>query len=134
MKVLILGGTQFLGRHLTDCALKAGHEVTLFNRGKTNPGLFKNVEYLQGDRDSGDLNALKGRKWDAVVDTSGYVPRVVKQSAELLADAVEHYTFISTISVYADATRYNMDESGPVATIDDPTREDVTGETYGALK
>jgi 2'-hydroxyisoflavone reductase len=134
MKLLILGGTQFLGRHLTESALKAGHEVTLFNRGKTNPGLFKNVEYLTGDRDASDLNALKGRKWDAVVDTSGYVPRVVRESAELLADAVPHYTFISTISVYGDTSIYNMDEGGPLATIEDETREDVTGETYGALK
>lgn len=134
MKLLILGGTQFLGRHLTESALKAGHEVTLFNRGKTNPGLFKNVEYLRGDRDAGDLNALKGRAWDAVVDTCGYVPRVVRQSAQLLADAAPHYTFISTFSVYADTTIYNMDESGPLATIEDATREDVTGETYGALK
>jgi 2'-hydroxyisoflavone reductase len=134
MKVLILGGTQFLGRHLTESALKAGHEVTLFNRGKTNPGLFKNVEYLRGDRDAGDLNALKGRKWDAVIDSSGYIPRVVKDSAELLADAVAHYTFISTISVYSDTTIHNMDENGPVSTLADETREDVTGETYGALK
>ncbi len=134
MKVLILGGTQFLGRHLTDSALKAGHEVTLFNRGKTNPGLFKNVEYLRGDRDAGDLESLKGRKWDAVIDTCGYIPRVVKESAELLADAVTHYTFISTISVYSDTTIHNMDENGPVSTLDDETREDVTGETYGALK
>lgn len=134
MKILILGGTQFLGRHLTESALKAGHEVTLFNRGKTNPGLFKNVEYLKGDREAGDLEALKGRTWDAVIDTSGYVPRVVRQSAELLADAVAHYTFVSTISVYSDTTLYNLDESGPVGVLEDETREDITGETYGALK
>ncbi|MBZ0286837.1 MAG: SDR family oxidoreductase [Anaerolineae bacterium] len=134
MKILILGGTHFLGRHLTESALKAGHEVTLFNRGKTNPGLFKNVEYLKGDRDASDLSALKGRQWDAVVDTCGYVPRVVRESAELLADNVAHYTFISTISVYSDTTQYNMDEGGPLATIEDASREDVTGETYGALK
>lgn len=133
MKVLILGGTKFLGRHLTESALKAGHEVTLFNRGKTNPGLFPNVENLTGDRDN-DLSSLKGRTWDVVVDTSGYIPRAVKATAELLADSVEHYTFISTISVYSDTTIYGMDENGPLATIDDETREDVTGETYGALK
>jgi 2'-hydroxyisoflavone reductase len=133
VKVLILGGTKFLGRHLTESALKAGHEVTLFNRGKTNPGLFPNVENLTGDRDN-DLSSLKGRTWDVVVDTSGYIPRAVKATAELLADSVEHYTFISTISVYSDTTIYGMDENGPLATIDDETREDVTGETYGALK
>jgi 2'-hydroxyisoflavone reductase len=134
MKILILGGTQFLGRHLTESALRAGHEVTLFNRGKTNADLFPAVERLQGDRDASNLEALKGRTWDAVIDTSGYVPRVVRESAEALADAVEHYTFISTISVYADSALYGMDEGGPLATIEDESREDVTGETYGALK
>jgi len=134
MKILILGGTQFLGRHLTESALRAGHTVTLFNRGKTNADLFPAVERLQGDRDASSLEALKGRKWDVVIDTCGYVPRVVRESAQRLADAVQHYTFISTISVYADTTLYNMNEGGPLATIDDETREDVTGETYGALK
>lgn len=133
MKILIIGGTQFLGRHLTDIALKSGHEVTLFNRGNTNPGLFPQAEHIKGDRDGG-LAALDGRTWDAAIDTCGYVPRLVKASAEKLADAVEHYTFISTISVYSDSSLRNMDESGPLAALVDETTETVDGETYGGLK
>ena len=101
MRLLILGGTAFYGRALVDAALEWGHETTLFNRGQTNPDLYPQVERLKGNRDGG-LDSLKGRSWDACIDTSGYVPRVVGQSAELLADAVGHYTFISSISAYAD--------------------------------
>lgn len=134
MKILIIGGTQFVGRHLTEIALAQGHEVTHFNRGKTNPTLFPEVEKLQGDRD-GNLKALENRIWDAVVDTCGYVPRVVRQSVELLKNAVNHYTFISSISVYPDLdTKVNEDENGNVLQLDDPTIEEITGETYGALK
>ncbi len=100
MNLLILGGTIFLGKHLTAAALERGHTVTLFNRGRhTNP--FPEVETIQGDRDGG-LDALAGRQWDTVIDTSGYVPRIVRASAEALANAVDQYVFISTISVYAD--------------------------------
>lgn len=132
MKLLILGGTAFLGRHLTEVALQRGHEVTLFNRGQRNPDLYPEVEQLRGDR-NGNLEALKGRRWDAVIDTSGYVPRIVRESAELLADHVEHYTFISSISVYAGFDQPN-DESSPVGKIEDESVEQVTGETYGPLK
>ena len=97
MKLLILGGTIFLGRHLVEAALARGHQITLFNRGRHNPRLFPAVEKLRGDRDS-DLMVLRGRRWDAVIDTSGYLPRHVRASAELLAGAVDHYTFISSIS------------------------------------
>ncbi len=133
MKLLILGGTVFIGRHLVDAALERGHEVTLFNRGQHNADLYPTVERLRGDRD-GDLTALRGRRWDAVVDTCGYVPRIVRASAEALADAVDHYTFISTISVYPDFSIKNMDEDAPLATLEDPSVEEVTGETYGGLK
>lgn len=133
MKLLILGGTRFLGRHLVSAAQERGHEVTLFNRGQTNPGLFPGVTELHGDRD-GDLQILSGRTWDAVIDTCGYVPRVVRASAEFLARTVPRYTFISTISVYGDLDKAGIDESAPVATIDDETTEEVTGATYGALK
>jgi len=133
VKLLILGGTVFLGRHLVDAALAQGHEVTLFNRGRHNPELFPEVEKLHGDRDGG-LDALKGRRWDAAIDTCGYVPRVVRASAELLADAVGHYTFVSTVSVYADFSRAAIRESDPVGTLEDQTVEEVTGETYGPLK
>jgi 2'-hydroxyisoflavone reductase len=138
MKLLILGGTIFVGRHLVEVAVARGHEVTIFNRGQHNADLFEKgayaaVEKLRGDRD-GDLDALRGRQWDAVIDTCGYVPRIVRLSAELLADQVEQYVFISSISAYADFSQAGIDESSPVGRIDDPTTEAVTGESYGLLK
>jgi 2'-hydroxyisoflavone reductase len=133
MKLLILGGTVFLGRHLVHAALARGHELTLFNRGQHNPELYPEVEKLRGDRES-DLSALAGRRWDAAIDTSGYVPRVVRASARLLAGAVEHYTFISTISVFADTSAVGIDEDAPLATLEDPTTEEYRGPAYGALK
>jgi 2'-hydroxyisoflavone reductase len=131
-KILILGGTSFLGPALVERALPRGHTLTLFNRGKTRPGLFPHVETLHGDRD-GKLQALAGRRWDAVIDTSGYVPRVVRASAELLAPNVGHYLFVSSISVYADAREGGLDERSPVATVADEATEDVS-QHYGALK
>jgi 2'-hydroxyisoflavone reductase len=131
-KILILGGTGFLGPALVELAQPRGHTLTLFNRGKTQPHLFPDVEKLQGDRD-GNLEALKGRQWDAVIDTSGYVPRVVRASAELLAPNVEQYVFISTISVYKDMSQPSIDETAPVATVEDEKTEDVS-QYYGALK
>jgi 2'-hydroxyisoflavone reductase len=134
VRILILGGTLFVGRHLAEAALARGDEVTLFNRGRTNPDLFPEVEHLRGDRD-GDLAALRGRSWDAVIDPSARIPRWVRMTGELLADAVEHYTFISSGSVYADTSRPGVDENAPVHTIDDETVEEIAGaETYGALK
>jgi 2'-hydroxyisoflavone reductase len=130
--ILILGGTGFLGPHVVEAALARGHTVTLFNRGKTRPELFPTVEKLQGDRD-GKLDALRGRTWDAVVDTSAYVPRITKLSAELLAPSVGQYVNISTISVYAKHDRPGADETAPLATVADPTTEDVK-KHYGALK
>jgi 2'-hydroxyisoflavone reductase len=133
MKLLIIGGTRFLGRALVDAALAADHEVTLFNRGQTNAGLYPELEWLKGDRDGG-LDVLKRRRWDAVIDTCGYVPRLVRDSSEMLADSVDHYTFISTLSVYADPSLMNMDEKAPLGTIQDETFEEITGESYGPLK
>jgi 2'-hydroxyisoflavone reductase len=130
--ILILGGTGFLGPHIVRSALARGHTVTLFNRGKTQPHLFPEVEKLHGDRD-GKLDALEGRSWDAVVDPSGYVPRIVKMSAELLAPATKHYVFVSTISVYKDDLPAGSDEDAAKNTIADPTNEDVS-RNYGALK
>jgi 2'-hydroxyisoflavone reductase len=132
MKLLILGGTVFLGPELVEAALARGHEVTLFNRGKTRPGLFPGLEKLHGDRD-GKLDALKGRRWDAVFDTSGYVPRIVRLSAELLAPAVERYLFISSISAYADGVKAPVTEESRLAPLADPASEDVRKD-YGALK
>jgi 2'-hydroxyisoflavone reductase len=132
MRLLVLGGTKFVGRAAVDAALAGGHEVTLFNRGRTGPELFPDVETLIGDRDR-DLTALEGRSWDAVVDPSGYVPRIVRASAELLRGSVGHYVFVSSISVYAFPLPPWFDESAPRAVLADET-EEVTGETYGALK
>lgn len=131
-RLLVLGGTVFLGPAVVEEALARGWEVTLFNRGRSNPGMFPDLEKRVGDRD-GQLEALEEGEWDAVIDTSGYVPRLVKLSAELLADRVGHYVFVSTVSVYKDEGEALHEES-PVGVLEDPTVERVTGETYGPLK
>jgi 2'-hydroxyisoflavone reductase len=146
MKILILGGTKFLGRHLIAAALAGGHEVTLFNRGRHSPENFANVEQIHGDR-NGDLDKLDGRAWDAVIDTCGYLPQSVKASAEALKDAANQYVFISSISAYAGYRNPDFDETAPVAELNeeqakragaiDPKGEltgPVLGEMYGALK
>jgi 2'-hydroxyisoflavone reductase len=139
LKLLVLGGTSFLGPAFVNAALARGHTVTLFNRGKTRPQLFPDVEKLQGDRDpkKGEgLKALEGRKWDAVLDTSGYYPRMVKASAELLAPNVQQYVYISSLSAYANNDVPNEDESGPTAKLADPTVETMgkNFENFGGLK
>ena len=133
MKLLILGGTIFLGRHLVNSALMAGHHVTLFNRGIHGADLFPEVESIRGNRD-GDLAGLLNETWDAVIDTCGYIPRIVKQSVDLLQKRVGHYTFISSISAYADPPFENMDESAPLALVPVTAGEEITGETYGPFK
>src|SRR5690606_1743527 len=131
--------TRFLGPALVEAAQARGHTLTLFNRGKSRPDIFPDVEQLRGDRDplvGEGLKALEGRTWDAVIDTSGYYPRIVKASAELLAPNVKHYTFISTISVYRDTSKPGSDETAPLATMEDPTVEEMGAnfENYGPLK
>lgn len=135
MKLLILGGTRFVGRHLTESALAAGHRVTLFNRGRTNPGLFPEAEHVHGDRYR-DLARLDGRRWDAVIDVSGYLPRDVRASAERLVGAVERYVYISTISVYADWKSPGMNEDTPLEEPKpgDETAAEVPSRGYGRLK
>ena len=133
MKILIIGGTRFLGRHLVNMAQARGHKVTLFNRGKTNPDLFPHVETMIGDREA-NLDQLSKRQWDAVIDTCGYAPRTVKRSAEALKYSVSQYVFISSISVYADFTRVGIDENDLVGKIEDEALEEITGEAYGPLK
>lgn len=132
LSILVLGGTGFIGPHMVREALRRGHSVTLFNRGKTNNELFPDLETISGDR-GGDLSALKGRQWDAVIDNSGYVPRHVENSAAALAGNVAQYLYISTIAVYASWAGAN-DENSKLATIADESTEEVTGETYGPLK
>lgn len=137
LDILFLGGTGFIGPHMVRACLARGHKVTLFNRGKRNSNLFPELETIIGNRDpevDDGLEGLKGRKWDVVVDTSGYIPRHVDASAELLADVVSRYLFISTVAVYSDFSIKNMDEDAPLIKLDDPTVEKVTGETYGGLK
>jgi 2'-hydroxyisoflavone reductase len=133
MRILIIGGTRFLGRHLVGAALARNHEITLFNRGKSNPDLFPQLETILGDRET-DVEKLKGRIWDAVIDVAGYVPRIVRLSAEALEPNVSRYVFISSISVYQDFKKVGIDESDPVGKIEDETVEEITGETYGPLK
>ena len=130
LRILILGGTGFIGPHQVRYALGRGHTVTLFNRGRTNTHLFPEVEKLVGDRD-GKLEALNGRQWDVVLDNSGFEPRIVRDSARLLADTVGHYLFVSTQSVYASRAIIDQDETGAVG------REGVPADQwdgYGPLK
>jgi 2'-hydroxyisoflavone reductase len=147
MKLLILGGTIFLGRHLVEAALKQGHDVTLFNRGLHGADLYPDVEKLQGNRQS-DLTALQGRQWDAVIDTNGFVPSHVRSSTQILAHTTPLYTFISSISVYADLSHVDVDETAPVETLTQEQLEEAEqivppmqgttaiayGASYGALK
>lgn len=133
MRLLLFGGTGFLGRHLVQAALEHQHTVTLFNRGQTHPELFPHVEQLHGDRKS-DLQVLQGRTWDAVIDSNGQIPRQVRESASVLTESTQHYTFISTTSVYADYTVAPIDERSPISKLEDPTSEDRTPGDYGARK
>jgi nucleoside-diphosphate-sugar epimerase len=130
VKLLVLGGTLFLGRHVVEAAVERGYDVTLFNRGQTDPDLFPELERLRGDRE-GDLSALAGHTWDAVFDPSGYVPRVVRATAEALAGSVGHYTFVSSGSVYPFEHGSHTERS-PVEELEEET-EDVS-KAYGALK
>ena len=141
MKLLIIGGTRFVGRHLVTAALARDHEVTLFNRGKHSSE--SNVETIRGDRHT-DLAKLQGRRWDAVVDTSGMLPRAVRAAAEALTESVDHYTFISTQNVYADVSTPGVSESSPLRSLTseeldeayaiDTSGEPSYGKLYGGLK
>jgi len=155
MRILILGGTGFIGPAMAELAIARGHHVTLFNRGRREKylGTPDGTEHLYGNRDPNlhsqtkvvdgkevddgtspkGLKELEGKKWDAVIDNSGFVPRIVKASAEVLAPNVGQYVFISTLSVYADNSKPGLDESDTLATMEDPANENV-GEHYGALK
>lgn len=131
MKMLVLGGTTFVGPALVELLLEDGHDVTLFNRGKTNPDLFPSVRRLVGDRTESDLSALEGESFDVVFDINAYFPRVVREMLETIS--CKRYVFVSTISVYEDFKKPNADETHTLATTDDPESETV-GANYGALK
>ena len=133
MDILVLGGTKFVGRHIVRTAIDRKHHVTLFNRGQTNPSLFPEVEKLVGDRD-GDLAPLRERSWDVVIDTCGYVPRIVHKSTRVLSNHTDLYIFISTISVFASFEKEGLSEDDPVGSLADEKVEDITGDTYGPLK
>lgn len=134
MRLLVLGGTSFVGRHVVASALASEHRVTLFNRGLTNPNLFPSVERRRGDRSNSDLGALEHGEWDAVIDVSALLPRMVRESARLLADRVGLYAFISTPSTYRDLDSDRIDEDAPLVVLDDPASEVVNSTTYGGLK
>ena len=129
----MLGGTIFVGRHFVEAARLRGHIVTILHRGQRGADLFPDIDRILADRDGG-LPNFGERTWDAVVDCCGYVPRVVRQSAKALADRVDKYLFISTVSVYNATDRAGIDESAPVGTLADKAIEEITGETYGPLK
>jgi 2'-hydroxyisoflavone reductase len=132
LRILILGGTGYIGPHMVREALRRGHELSLFNRGRTDEDMFPDLQTFIGDRNN-NLDALKGHKWDAVIDNSGYVPRHVADSARLLSDAASHYLFVSSISAYA-SFRVANNEDSPLATMPNESVEEVTNETYGPMK
>ena len=131
MRMLVLGGTRFVGLHIVQEALRRGHDVTVFHRGRTPAP--DGAHALIGDRD-GDLSALDEGSWDAVVDVSGYLPRQVRSAAERLQGRVGRYLFISSCAVYAERDRPELDVGSPLHTLDDPATETIDGSTYGGLK
>lgn len=133
MRLLVLGGTRFVGRYLVEAALAAGHEVTLFNRGRTDPGAFPRAEHVRGDRAEG-LGALAGRPFDAVVDLSGMVGDWVGRAADAADAAGAHYVFVSTLSVYRAVPRAGMDEDGPPLHLPDWGSDGFEGAAYGPMK
>lgn len=146
MKLLILGGTRFVGRHLVTAGLARNHDITLFNRGKHLTAVSTNVETIYGDRNS-DLAKLQGRRWDAVIDTCGYLPRTINASAETLSQSVDAYVFISSLSAYADVSVAGVEETAPLATLTNEQLESANaidssgqasavtyGKMYGGLK
>jgi 2'-hydroxyisoflavone reductase len=133
MRILIIGGTAFVGRHITEAALDAGHDVTLFHRGKTGADLFPDAARLTGDRDQ-DLSALAGRRFDATIDVCGFFPRQVRSLAAALDGRSGRYVFISSLSAYRPDVPPNFDETAPLAEIGDPEATEITVENYGGLK
>jgi 2'-hydroxyisoflavone reductase len=135
MRILVIGGTKFVGRHIVEEALGRGHEVTLLHRGSTGADLFEKAEHLLADRnDTAALReVLRDRTFDATVDVCAYVPRQVRTLAEALGSRGGHHVYISTVSVYDDPAGPGADESSPLLELVDDT-EEVTNETYGPLK
>jgi 2'-hydroxyisoflavone reductase len=133
VRIVIIGGTAFVGRHITDAALAAGHEVTLFHRGRTGASLFPQARHLTGDRDE-DLSALGTARWDATIDVSAYLPRQVRTLAAALSGRGGQYVFISSTSAYRTPVAPGFTEAAPLAELADPATEVITDQTYGGLK
>jgi 2'-hydroxyisoflavone reductase len=133
MKLLVIGGTRFVGRAAVEAAVGRGHEVTVFHRGDSEPADLPEVEHVHGDRDGGS-GVLRGRGWDGALDTCGYVPRQVRELAEALSDSVGHYAFVSSLSVYPDDTPAGANEDSPTHGPPFPNTEEVDDQTYGPLK
>ena len=133
MRILVIGGTAFVGRHITAAAIASGHDVTLFNRGLTAAELFPAATHLAGDRDA-DLTALGGGSWDATIDVCAYFPRQVRSLATALDGRGGTYVLISSVSAYSPSVPPNYDETAALATIDDPEATEITNENYGGLK
>lgn len=132
-RLLVLGGTRFIGPHIVEAALARGHRVTLFNRGLTNPELFPECEKLRGDRD-GDMSALEGRRWDAVLDTWTDMPRHVRSAATLLGPYVGQYLFVSSLNAVADLSRPGLDETAETTPLDPEDEDDASAELFGGRK
>ena len=133
MRLLIIGGTRFVGRHMAEAAIDRGHDVTVFHRGKTGADELPKATHILGDRDK-DLSGLDGKEWDATIDACAYVPRQVSEVAKALGSRAGQVAFVSTVSVYAEPIPVGADEDAPLAVLDDKTTEEVTEETYGGLK
>ena len=133
MRILVIGGTRFVGKHFVEQAVARGHDVTLFHRGRTGMDLFPDLDHRIGDRDT-DLSTLAEGEWDATVDTCAYLPRQVHTLADILGDRGGHHLLVSSVSVYAPPTGPGIDEDAALIELDDPTVEQVTNETYGGLK
>ena len=133
MRILFIGGTAFVGRHTAQAAIDAGHEVTLFHRGRTGSGLFPSATHLTGDR-NGDLSALASGSWDATIDVSGYFPRQVRSLAEALGGRGGRHVYISSVSAYSPSVPWGYDESAQLAEITEPDADVVTLQNYGGLK
>ena len=133
MRILLIGGTRFVGRAMVEAAVARGHEVTLLHRGRTNDPALDGVEHLLADRNE-DLSVLAGREFEATVDVCAYVPRQVRSLADALDGRGGHHLLVSSVSAYEEPDHPGYDEGSPLAKLDDPTVEEVTGETYGGLK
>jgi 2'-hydroxyisoflavone reductase len=133
MRILMIGGTRFIGRHVVEAAVTAGHDVTIFHRGRTGLDLFPEAEHRLGDRDS-DLSALANGEWDATVDTCAYYPRQVHELADVLGQRGGHHLFVSSVAAYASPEGPGLTEDAPMIELDDPSVEEVTDTTYGGLK